>query len=67
MMEKDGVMPNEVTYNTLMKAYASQKPAQPQKAEEILARMEQFGIEPDMISYSTLATAYGTAEKVHTP
>jgi len=49
-----------------MKGFASQKPAQPAKCEQILLRMENLGIKPDVISYSSLATAYGNADVVDT-
>jgi len=56
-----GVLANEVTYNSLIKAYAGMKPSQPAKCEALMQRMHELNIQPDVISYSSLATAYGNA------
>ena len=63
MSQKDGMaqmMPNVISYNTLLKGYAQSKENLTRKAEILLERMEngEINVCPDVVSYTTVITAF---------
>ncbi len=54
-MERQGVVPNAITYNALLSAY--EKGNEPKRALDVCAVMNQQGIVPTTITYSTLVSS----------
>lgn len=61
--EAEGVHANTITYSSLITAYANSNPSRPDKAEEVLVRMQKKGINVDTISYNTVIKAYSHTGK----
>ncbi|KAG8499351.1 hypothetical protein CXB51_005869 [Gossypium anomalum] len=55
-MNKDGVLANSVTYNSLIDRYC--KVGNMEKAFEICFQMKENGVEPNVITFSTLINGY---------
>ncbi|KAH1095969.1 hypothetical protein J1N35_012890 [Gossypium stocksii] len=55
-MNKDGVLANSVTYNSLIDGYC--KVGNMEKALEICSQMNENGVEPNVIIFSTLIDSY---------
>lgn len=54
-MEAAGLVPNVVTYTTLMTAYS--RSADVDGAESVLQRMKAANVKPNILSYNSLLTA----------
>ncbi|CAE8649700.1 unnamed protein product, partial [Polarella glacialis] len=55
-MESHGVLPNKITYNTMVKACVAA--ADPSEAEKWLLHMCQAGVKPCLVSFTTLINGY---------
>ena len=55
MMKRQGVQPNEVTYNVLMKAYS--KAGKANRVFEVFDEMIREGIEPNELIFNTAINA----------
>merc|ERR1719262_922005 len=55
-MKSDGIVPNMVSYNTMIDGNA--RTGRMDRAEELFKDMQASGISPDIITYSTLVKGY---------
>jgi pentatricopeptide repeat domain-containing protein 1 len=60
-MERQGVMPNVITYNALISA--CEKGKQPERALEVFEAMQRQGVVPGVITYSALISACGKGKQ----
>jgi pentatricopeptide repeat protein len=61
LMIKDGIQPNEVTYNAIIDAYAKNR--QIEKASEVFDSMKKDGIQPDEVTFRTIIDCFAKSGK----